>query len=147
MLTAKKVFVAVVLFCITVIGFDFPTHAMSLAPHAYIEIQPLWAHTGLISVSININDSGRATMSGVVIANSGATQISVDARLERVNSNGTITTVASFLNLRTEGHTWVWERPHYVARGHYYRTTLTVTVSRNGETETLTKSSPVMWAS
>jgi len=85
---------------------------------------------------LSINNSGRATMSGTVVANPGTESITVDAVLERMNANGTVTYIGSWRGLRTNGNTWAWERPHYVVRGHDYRLTLTVTAVRNGVSET-----------
>ena len=107
---------------------------------AYIELEPLWDNTARMSVGLLINNSGRATMSGSVIGNPGTTSITVNAVLQRVNSNGTLTHIASFNNIRAEGEIWVWERPHYVARGHDYRLTLTATVVRNGTSEVVSLS-------
>ena len=78
---------------------------------AYFE--PFWDNTARISVSLTFNNNGRATMSGSVIGYPGTTSITVDAVLERVNSNGTFTRVASFNSIRAEGNIWLWERPHY----------------------------------
>jgi len=56
----------------------------------------------------------------------------VDAVLERENSDGSFTHIVTFAGLHANGNIWAWERPHMVARGHYYRLTLTATVVRNG---------------
>jgi len=106
----------------------------------YIPIMPLWSHTFSIAVSLNINNNGRALMTGSVIGQPGTERISVNARLERLNSNGTTTHIGSWGNIQSTGVIWAWERPHYVARGHYYRLTLTSTVFRHGTSETVSMS-------
>ena len=99
-----------------------------------------WANVGLIISNLSINNNGRATMSGTVMGNTGTESITVDAVLERVNTNGTFTQVGSWNNLHTNGSIWTWERAHNVARGHDYRLTLTATVVRNGVSETVSSS-------
>jgi len=117
-----------------------------MTEHTYIGIQPHWSHTTSILVNLNINNSGRATMTGMVVGNVGTTHISVNASLERINPNGTATVIATFNNISQEGSMWIWERPHHVARGHDYRLTLTSTVFRNGTSETISHSSRVVRA-
>jgi len=146
MFTVKKMLATFGFLCIAVLLVASPAYARDLLESANIEIQPFWSHTSTINVNLNINNSGRATMTGMVVGNSGTTHISVNATLERINPNGTATTVATFNNIRQEGSWWVWERPHYVARGHDYRLTLTSTVFRNGQSETLSHSSRVVRA-
>ena len=108
--------------------------------HEEVLIEPLWDNTLHVTVGLLINNNGRATMSGSVIGHAGTTSITVNAVLERANSNGTFTHIASFNNIQVEGDIWVWERPHYVARGHDYRLTLTATVVRNGTSEVVSLS-------
>lgn len=108
----------------------------SVQMQAYILIEPFWSHTVSIAVSLTINN-GRALMTGTVIGRPGTERISVNARLERRNANGSFTHIASWNNIQATGNVWVWERPHHVARGHYYRLTLTATVFRNGQSETI----------
>jgi len=90
-------------------------------------------------VSLDIVN-GRATMSGTVMEQIGTERISVNARLERVNPNGTTTQIGSWNNLQATGFFWAWERVHFVERGHDYRLTLTATVFRNGTSETVSTS-------
>ncbi|MCL2576490.1 MAG: hypothetical protein FWE27_00360 [Defluviitaleaceae bacterium] len=79
-------------------------------------------------------------MSGTVMEQIGTERISVNARLERVNPNGTTTQIGSWNNLQATGFFWAWERVHFVERGHDYRLTLTATVFRNGTSETVSTS-------
>jgi len=104
-----------------------------------------WTNTASIFVHLSI-DNGRAMMGGTVIGNTGTESITVNAVLERVNPNGTFTHIGSWNNIRANGDVWAWERPHMVARGHYYRLTLTATVARNGVNEVVSLSR-TSWAS
>ena len=99
-------------------------------------IAPFWSHTHAIFVSLDIVN-GRAVMMGTIFGRVGTERISVDVLLERVNSNGTTTHIASWRNIEAQGVIWQWERPHFVARGHYYRLTLISTVFRNETSETI----------
>jgi hypothetical protein len=111
----------------------------------YIGIMPLWQNIVGINVIMSITN-GRAEMAGTVVAGIGTTSISVNAILDRVDSNGNLlANIASWNNLTTNGNTWAWERPHMVARGHFYRLTLEVTAVRNGVSETVPVSRTV-WA-
>jgi len=98
-----------------------------------------WTNTASIFVHLSINN-GRALMAGTVVGNAGTESITVNAVLERENPNGSFTHIGSWNNLRTNGNTWAWERPHMVARGHNYRLTLTATVVRNGVSEVVSLS-------
>jgi len=105
----------------------------------FVEIEPIWANVAMIMVDLRI-DNGRANLSGFVLGNHGTTSISVNAVLERINPNGTLTHIVAFNNIRVNGDIWDWERPHYVARGHTYLLTLTATVVRNGVSEVVSLS-------
>jgi len=136
--------------CIVAVLFSsFPTQTFAGSisqPEAivqisnYIPIMPFWSHTSSIAVLLNIDNNGRAVMTGSVIGQPGTTSISVNALLERVNPNGTTTHIGSWNNIQVNGGLWVWERVHHVARGHNYRLTLTSTVYRNGGSETISLS-------
>lgn len=100
------------------------------------EIAPFWSNIQSFSANLDINN-GAARMSGVVIAVSGSERITVTAVLERINTNGTATHIATFSTSDSTSTVWSWERTHHVARGHDYRLTLTASVIRNGFTETV----------
>ena len=51
-----------------------------------------------------------------------------------------VTRIVTFSNLNVNGNIWAWQRNHMVARGHYYRLTLTATVVRNGVSEVVSLS-------
>jgi len=138
-----KARILVVLCVLSLLSIMAPTHVYAetkAIAQDEIYIQPFWDNVARMSTGLLINNSGRALMSGSVIGNPGTTSITVNAVLQRVNSNGTLTHIASFNNIRAEGDIWVWERPHYVARGHYYQLTLTATVVRNGHSEVVSLS-------
>ena len=105
----------------------------------YMMIGPRWSQTLLIIVFLDIQN-GRAEMAGSVQGKRGTERISVNARLERVNPNGTTTRVGSWDNINVNGSLWAWSRIHHVARGHNYRLTLTSTVFRDGASETVSLS-------
>jgi len=105
-------------------------------------VTPFWQNIAAINIVFGITD-GRAELTGTVVANTGTERISVNAILDRVNTNGTTTRIASWNNLTTNGNTWAWTRTHMVARGHDYRLTLEVTAVRNGIWETVSVSRTV----
>jgi len=119
--------------------FDYSTNG------TYIDVDELWIHTTLISADIHVTGNGAITMSGSVLGNPGTSSITVNAVLERQNSNGSFSSTASFSNIRATGAIWDWTRQHTVARGHTYRLTLTATVTRNGTNEVVTASSRPIW--
>ena len=137
MITAKF-FIVIGLIWLVSFGFITQVYAREPKETTWVEVEPFWTHTAGINVNLNFFVNGRATMAGSVIGNPGTTHIIGNAVLERMNANGTFTQVASFSNIRAEGNIWVWERNHYVARGHDYRLTITSTVFRNGTSETIT---------
>jgi len=153
LIVVRKASVAVSLLLFVLFCFASPTYAGESAEYvgmemeaSTVEIDPFWSHTTLITANLTFNNSGRATISGSVVGNSGTSHIIGNAVLDRVNPNGSLTRIASFNNIRAEGNVWLFSRPHYVARGHNYRVTITSTVFRNGATETLSLSSGVAFA-
>jgi hypothetical protein len=137
----KRMFLSLCLIAVLFAGL--PTQAFAagrVKSSGYVPIMPLWSHTFSVAVMLSIDNNGRAVMSGSVIGQTGTERISVNAVLERINTNGTTTHIASWNNIQSTGSVWLWERPHYVARGHQYRLTLTSTVFRNGTSETVSMS-------
>ncbi|MCL2225402.1 MAG: hypothetical protein FWB96_10605 [Defluviitaleaceae bacterium] len=131
----KRVFFSLCLLTMLVVGLPTPTYANEpVQTFSYVPIEPLWTHTVSAVAGLEITN-GRALMSGSVIGRPGTERISVNARLERINPNGSFAHIGTWNNLSATGTIWVWERPHYVARGHDYRLTLTATVFRNGTSE------------
>lgn len=117
----------------------------NIAEEETIIFEPFLQHTAIVNANLNINN-GRATMTGSIIGNVGTTHIIATVTLDRVNPNGTETRIATFSNIRANGDIWVWSGQRYVARGHFYRVTVTSTVFRNGESETVSASSRLVWA-
>jgi len=115
------------------------TSTPKMQDEATIPIAPFWDNVAFASTNLTF-DNGRGTLTGSVIGIPGAS-ITVNATLDRVNTDGTTTHIASFSNLQGTGNVWTWERVHYVARGHDYRLTLEITAVRNGISETITVSS------
>ena len=94
-----------------------------------------WVNTAVVTVDLFINSSGRATLTGLIIGNTGVENITGTAVLERMNPNGTTTHIHTWYDMSTNGSTWAWEGHQFVTRGHDYRFTLTATVVRNGVNE------------
>jgi hypothetical protein len=99
-------------------------------------IMPLWLNTQEIVANLEITN-GAARMSGLVIGNVGTESITATVTLYRFNSNGSVSRIATFNNLRGTGSVWSWERIQHVARGYDYRLVLTAIVVRNGISETV----------
>ena len=104
-----------------------------------IGIDPYWANLTSLDVGLSFS-SGKGTISGVVIGNTGTTQITANAVLECLNSNGTYTRVASWNNYSVSGDLLVISETCYVTRGYTYRLTITTTVYKNGVGETVSGS-------
>ena len=105
-----------------------------------------WQNISSITIGLSINN-GRALMTGTVTGDPGTTRISVDASLARLDANRVpVEHILSWRGLVSDAYIWAWSRPHYVARGHYYRLTLVVTVTRNGVNEVAVVSTEA-WAS
>lgn len=109
-------------------------------------IEPFWTDTTLFTIDLSINNNGRARMTGMVLGNLGTSHIISNVSLHRINSNGSASLIASFNNIRANGDIWVWERDHFVQRGHDYQVTITATVFRNGSSETITRQSRIVRA-
>jgi len=134
---AKKRFTVTMCLCIIAMLFSVvPVQAAGAGSQPLNGPMLRWINIIMINMHPAIDNGGRATMSGTVVANPGTESITVNVLLERVNPNGTRTHVWSQNGLRTNGNTWAWERPIMVARGHDYRLTFTVTAVRNGISET-----------
>jgi len=102
-----------------------------------INIMPHWSNINSIDTHLVI-ENGNACITITVVGHPGTESITVSASLDRVNANGTLTRIASWNNMRGTGIAWGWETTQDVGRGHDYRLTITVTVVRNGVSETVT---------
>jgi hypothetical protein len=92
-----------------------------------------------VTVGLSFN-SGKGALTGSVVGYTGATQITGNAVLERLNSNGTYTQVASWNNLYASGNMLFFSETYYVSRGYTYRLTLTTTTYIKGVGETVSGS-------
>ncbi|MCL1878018.1 MAG: hypothetical protein FWF80_04105 [Defluviitaleaceae bacterium] len=144
----KKMFVAFCFVVLAAIGFTVPVVANTFddaTTATFFEIEPLWTNTLLITAELHVSGTGQVIMSGSVLGQPGTSSISVNAVLERVNENGTVSPVVSFNNIRTASNVWDWSRTQSVTRGHSYRMRMTATVVRNGISEVITVSSRTVW--
>ncbi|MCL2225895.1 MAG: hypothetical protein FWB96_13080 [Defluviitaleaceae bacterium] len=115
---AKRMLISLCLTLVLCVGF-LPARAYGtdvVHTSGFIPIEPLWAHTISIAATMEINN-GRALMTGSVIGRPGTERISVNARLDRVNANGSLTHIVSWNNVQATGSVWTWERSHGVATG------------------------------
>jgi hypothetical protein len=104
---------------------------------AFIDIAPASMNIAGMTAMLHFpGTNGRAVMGATVTGHPGTTHIATTMVLERVSANGTVLShIGSWSG--SADHWWfAWERPHYVARGHNYRLTVTATVTRNGNTST-----------
>ena len=139
----KKAISMICLMLFISVGFDLSVYGKDENQNSkeIVEITPFWQNIAMIVVDLFIDNNGRAVMEGFVVGNMSTTSITVNASLDRVNANGTLTNIASFNNLVGQGNMWAWDAVRMVARGHYYRLTLTVTAVRHGISETVVFSS------
>ena len=143
----KKMRAVLTLCLCMLVSLSLPIHTYARTSELPIGDNPMLRWQNIVSISANLSFNGStATMTGTVVANHGTESITVNAVLERVNSNGTFTSIATWNDIRTNGNTWVWETTRAVARGHDYRLTLTATAVRNGVSETVSISRTT-WAS
>lgn len=101
-----------------------------------VAIQPYWSQTSAITIGLSF-DGGKGTLSYSVLGNSGTTKITGVAVLERLNSNGTYSTVYTWTGISINSDYLPWNSTYYVSTGYTYRFTFTCTVYRNGTTETI----------
>jgi len=101
-----------------------------------LELQ--WTHVESVSVWLTI-PNGKALCSSIVNGQPGTTRITGIAVLSRKNANNTYTKVKTWSNLETLGSRLIFDETYFVATGHTYRLTMTATVYRNGDNETITE--------
>ena len=141
-----KLFLVSCLMLITSLGLVAPMQVQAADCNSgYIEIAPHWSHTASIATVISVPQNGVVRMSGTVFGNTGTSHIVVDAVLDRVNPNGTTTTVNRWNNIRQDGSFWGWSRDWAVARGHHYRWVMVVRTHRNGQVETIVAPSTIIF--
>lgn len=95
-----------------------------------------WSNTSSIDINLSFNGS-KAICGACVQGWSDASNITGTAVLSRKNSNGTYTTVKKWSNLKTTSNRLIFDNSYYVSRGYTYRLTITATVYRNGNGETV----------
>jgi hypothetical protein len=101
-----------------------------------VGIDPYWANTDVLNVMLSFNN-GQGALSGAVYGKPAATSITATAVLERLNTNGTYSTVYTWNNLSATGNTLLFSTTYYVTQGYTYRLTITATVYMNGVGETV----------
>ena len=97
----RKVFI--VLCLIAIAAVNMPVIAMAstteLTQERHVPFDPLWSNVSMTNAQLSFNNSGRATMSGMVIGNVGTERITVNVALDRVNASGATTRVATWNNI------------------------------------------------
>lgn len=95
-----------------------------------------WTNTDSIKVNLSF-DGGKAMCGACVIGKTNTTEIIGNVTLDRKNSDGTSTTVKKWNDLKTTGDMLIFNETYYVTTGYTYRLTITSTVYRNGNGETV----------
>ncbi|MDR2648156.1 MAG: hypothetical protein LBB94_00320 [Clostridiales bacterium] len=121
---------------ITVNANDNTSEGFTAVP-LYETIEPYWMNIVGLNTYLSFNN-GCGSLGASVIGQTGTTQITGYAVLERFNSNGTYTQIASWNNLSATGNLLDFSKTYYVTRGYTYRLSFTATVYRNGTGETAT---------
>ena len=103
------------------------------------EIQLRWSNFCSLCVGL-LFENGKGYLAFSIIAQPDTTKITANAVLERLNSNGTYTQVASWKDISKNATDLDWNTSYYVTRGYTYRLTVTATSYRNGVTETISGS-------
>jgi hypothetical protein len=100
-------------------------------------ISPLWVNIDGLNATLTFNGS-QASCSGRAFGKAGTTMITGTAVLARLNSNGTYTAVKTWSGLVSYSDMLVFSGTYYVTTGYTYRLAFTVTVYKNGSSETAT---------
>lgn len=83
-------------------------------------IQPLWTYIDTATNHLDINASGKASMSSQITADSNyVDNVTMNNYLQR-NVNGSWTTVSSW-SQNTASYYANWSKTYYVTSGYYYR--------------------------
>jgi len=139
MIVWKKSFTVLFLLLFFVMGNDVTVKAKTqqgTSEQPLINVQTRYTNTSSITVVLSFNN-GKGTLSGSVYGKPGASSITGYAVLERLNSDGTYTEVASWTGLSATGNTLLFSKTYYVSRWYTYRLTLTATVYKDGVGETV----------
>jgi hypothetical protein len=125
---------------VTVLLVSVPVVNVSANPSDTITIVPYWVNA--ISISAAINPSGNLADCEVKINALSGSTIEADICLYKVNSNGSLTLKKSWLD-QTSGSYFDFDEDCTVESGSTYRLTVYAQVTRNGTTETISKTNTV----
>lgn len=103
----------------------------------FVEIAPYYAHIDSLSAGISYNGN-TANCWVNVIGKTGTSKISITMSIQRLESNGDYTTLHTWPVDSANSDIHSTSKTRAVVRGEYYRTSASVTVTRNGTTETTT---------
>jgi hypothetical protein len=134
----KKIIVYVL--AVTVLLVSVPVVNVSANPSDTITIAPYWVNA--ISISAAINPSGNQADCEVKINALSGSTIEADICLYKVNSSGSLTLKKSWLD-QTSGSYFNFDEDYTVESGSTYRLTVYAQVTRNGTTETISKTNTV----
>jgi hypothetical protein len=105
-----------------------------------IGIMPLYTNTSSISVFISFSGT-QATCEADVIGKTSTSKISITLSIQRLESNGTYTTVKTWPEESKNSGDFYLSKTYTCEKGKSYRTHVTAKVTRNGTTETVTSNS------
>jgi hypothetical protein len=116
-----KRFVVIALSLVLIMGLWIPKGESALAANAATDliVQPYFTHINIATCGMDINSSGKASMSSTMIAYSSVDKVRLKNYLQRYD-NGSWTTIKSW-SQTTEGTRAFWSKTYYVNSGYYYR--------------------------
>ena len=115
------------------VALSFPVQAQA----EFIGIMPLYTNTSSISTYLTFNGS-TASCATDVIGHTGTTKVAITLSLQRLESNGTYTTVKEWAEESVNKDYFYLSKTYICEKGKSYRTYVTAKVTRNGSTETVT---------
>jgi hypothetical protein len=104
---------------------------------AYIGISPLYTHVSTTRLELSFEGT-TAKCSSTIQGLSGTTGVTAAFTLQRKETNGTYTTLKTW-NESASGTTLRFSGTHTITTGFTYRLSVTVKVTRNGTTETVSE--------
>jgi hypothetical protein len=120
-----------------VIAQDLPVNPVEpviMESSGYIPIQPFWLNVQSIRATLSFN--GTTALCGALVTAFAGSTMSGTAWLERVNADESLTLLRSW-PVSSSSNTLIFNETNAVTRGHTYRFSITVTVTRNGVPETV----------
>lgn len=127
----KRITAVILAFTLIALVYPLQTQAQTT------EITPRYTH--ISSISANISYSGNtATCAVSVVGKPGTTNIAITMSIQRLESDGSYTTLHTWPEENKNSDTFSISKTRSVVRGYSYRTRATITVTRNGTTETTT---------